>query len=207
MGQRRAHPPHVSAALGVEDSFKFVKDAWSWEQVQLLDLEGIRTRVALGWGAAGFLYALGADLEWLEVQLLAKLGGWVPCNDRPPGEKVLRWGLGRLSDMLITWAVLQSSIAGHGTLLPRIAALLGLSNLRPRLGVCPCDRVNLWGHRRGESKGEQRGDVERLTCLPALPSDFFCGLAWLALAYWEALPPSERGFDRAEREFQQRWPL
>ncbi len=35
------------------------------------------------WVAAGFLYQLGVTLEWAEVQLLAKLGGWVPHRDRP----------------------------------------------------------------------------------------------------------------------------
>ena len=60
----------------VEDSFKFSKECLGWEEVQVLDLEGIRTLVALAWVAAGFLYQLGVTLEWEAVQLLAKLGGW-----------------------------------------------------------------------------------------------------------------------------------
>jgi len=54
-----------------------------WEEVQLLDLRGIRTLVALGWVAVGFLYELGVSLEWGEVQLLARLGGWADCKDNP----------------------------------------------------------------------------------------------------------------------------
>ena len=41
---------------GVEDCFKFTKDCLGWEEVQVLDLEGIRMLVALAWVAAGFLY-------------------------------------------------------------------------------------------------------------------------------------------------------
>ncbi len=59
----------------VEDSFKFLKTCLGWEEVQLLDLRGIRTLVALAWVAAGFLFNLGVTFEWAEVQLLAKLGG------------------------------------------------------------------------------------------------------------------------------------
>jgi hypothetical protein len=73
----------------VEDSFRFIKDILGWEEVQLLNLQGIRTLLALGWVAAGFLYELGVTLEWEEVQLLARLGGWVPCSDRNPGKIVL----------------------------------------------------------------------------------------------------------------------
>jgi hypothetical protein len=68
----------------VEDSFKFTKDCLGWEDIQLLDLTGIRTLVALAWVAAGFLYELGVTLEWPEVRLLAKLGGWQERKDRPP---------------------------------------------------------------------------------------------------------------------------
>jgi hypothetical protein len=45
----------------VEDSFKFSKECLGWEEVQVLDLEGIRTLVALAWVAAGFLYQLGVS--------------------------------------------------------------------------------------------------------------------------------------------------
>jgi hypothetical protein len=46
---------------GVEDCFTFTKDCLGWEEVQLLDLEGIGTLVALAWVAAGFMYALGVS--------------------------------------------------------------------------------------------------------------------------------------------------
>jgi hypothetical protein len=108
----------------VEDSFKFVKDVLGWEEVQLLDLKGIRTLVALGWVAAGFLYDLGVTLEWEEVQLLARLGGWTSRKDRKPGKLVLTRGLQRLMDMLATRTFLNRYLADHGGLPPQIAALL-----------------------------------------------------------------------------------
>jgi hypothetical protein len=108
----------------VEDSFKFTKDCLGWEDVQVLDLTAIRTLVALAWVAAGFLYELGVTLEWPEVCMLAKLGGWQERHDRPPGKIVLTRGLQRLFDMLTTEALLASHIKQHGALPPRIAALL-----------------------------------------------------------------------------------
>ncbi|MDZ7272130.1 MAG: transposase, partial [candidate division KSB1 bacterium] len=109
----------------VEDSFKFTKDCLGWEEVQLLDLNGIRTLVALAWVAAGFLYEMGITLEWPEVQLLARLGGWVARQDRKPGKIIITRGLRRLMDMLTTEAFLDHYVAEYGTLPPRIAALLG----------------------------------------------------------------------------------
>jgi len=91
---------------GVEDCFKFTKDCLGWEEVQLLDLAGIRTLVALAWVAAGFLYHLGVTLQWESVYLLARLGGWEPRPNRPPGKLTLSRGLRRLLDMLTTNAVL-----------------------------------------------------------------------------------------------------
>jgi hypothetical protein len=108
----------------VEDSFKFTKDCLGWEEVQLLDLTAIRTLVALAWVAAGFLYELGVTLEWPEVRMLAKLGGWEERKDRPPGKIVLTRGLQRMLDMLTTEALLAVHIKQHGRLPPRIAALL-----------------------------------------------------------------------------------
>jgi hypothetical protein len=72
------------------------------EEVQLLDLRGIRTLVALAWVAAGFLFDQGVTFEWAEVQLLAKLGGWEPHKDRTPGKIMLLRGLSRLLEMLAT---------------------------------------------------------------------------------------------------------
>jgi len=108
----------------VEDSFKFVKDSLGWEEVQLLDLRGIRTLVALGWVAAAFLYDLGVTLEWQEVHLLARLGGWSARPDRPPGKIVLTRGLHRLADMLTTQVFLKRYVADHGSLPPGITTLL-----------------------------------------------------------------------------------
>jgi hypothetical protein len=111
----------------VEDSFKFTKDCLDWEEVQLLDLNGIRTLVALSWVAAGFLYELGVNLEWPEVTLLARLGGWEQRPDRPPGKIVLTRGLRRLCDMYATEKFLEDYVKEHGALPPRIAALIGRS--------------------------------------------------------------------------------
>jgi len=113
----------------VEDSFKFTKQLLGWEEVQLLDLEGIRNLVALGWVAAGFLYELGVTLAWEEVQLLARLGGWAERPDRPPGKLTLTRGLRRLLDMLATQAALDRYRADPGSLPPRVEALL--SHLPP----------------------------------------------------------------------------
>jgi hypothetical protein len=108
----------------VEDSFRFIKDTLGWEDVQLLDLKGIRTLLALGWVAAGFLYELGITLAWEEVQLLARLGGWVPRKDSKPGKIVITRGLRRILDMLVTQAFLDRYRAEHGALPPHIASLL-----------------------------------------------------------------------------------
>ena len=108
----------------MEDAFKFTKDCLGWEDVQLLDLTGIRTLVALSWVAAGFLYELGVTLEWPEVQLMARLGGWEYHKGRKPGKIILTRGLHRIMDMLTTEAFLKAYIQEHGELPPRIAALL-----------------------------------------------------------------------------------
>jgi Transposase DDE domain len=109
---------------GVEDSFKFLKTCLGWEEVQVLDWQALRTLVALGWVAAGFLYGLGVSWEWAEVQLLAKLGGWEPHKDRQPGKITLQRGLSRLLDMLVTQAVLSRYETTHHGLPPQIAAFL-----------------------------------------------------------------------------------
>ena len=108
----------------MEDSFRFIKDTLGWEEVQLLDLQGIRTMLAMGWAAAGFLYELGVTMEWEDVQLLARLGGWIPRKDSKPGKIVLARGLRRLFDMLVTQAVLDRYRSEHGDLPPQVAALL-----------------------------------------------------------------------------------
>jgi len=108
----------------VEDAFKFLKTCLGWEEVQLLDLRGIRTLVALAWVAAGFLFELGVTFDWAEVQLLAKLGGFEPHKDRKPGKRTLQRGLARLLEMLTTQAVLSGYAAHHQGLPPRIAAFL-----------------------------------------------------------------------------------
>ena len=47
----------------MEDAFKIGKQCLGWEDVQVLAYEAVRTLVALGWVAAGFLYELGVTLE------------------------------------------------------------------------------------------------------------------------------------------------
>jgi IS4 transposase len=109
----------------VEDSFKFTKEILGWEEVQLLDLEGIRTLLALAWAAAGFLYEPGVTLEWEDVRLLARLDGWAERKDNPPGKIVLTRGLRRIMDMLQTRAFLDRYREEHGALPPRIAGWIG----------------------------------------------------------------------------------
>jgi hypothetical protein len=108
----------------VEDSFKFIKECLGWEEVQLMELEAVRMMVALGWVAAGFLYDLGVTLEWAEVWVLARLGGWVPHKGRKPGKQTLTRGLRRLMEMLTTEALLMAYLQEHGAFPPKIAAFL-----------------------------------------------------------------------------------
>ncbi len=109
----------------VADAFKVGKQCLGWEDVQLLTFDAVRLLVALGWVAAGFLYELGVTLEWAEVRLLARLGGGEARRARPPGKIVLTRGLRRLLDLFATEALLADEIRQHGSLPPRIAALLG----------------------------------------------------------------------------------
>ncbi len=101
------------------------KQCLGWEEVQVLAFEAVRFLVALGWVAAGFLYELGVTLEWAEVRLLARLGGWEERADRPPGKLVLTRGPRRLLDHLAMEAILADEERRHGGLPPPIAALLG----------------------------------------------------------------------------------
>ena len=109
----------------IEDAFKVGKHCLGWEDVQVLAFDAVRTLVALGWVAAGFLYELGVTLEWAEVRLLARLGGGEERATRPPGKIVLTRGLRRLLDVFATEAILADEVRQHGGLPPRIAALLG----------------------------------------------------------------------------------
>src|SRR5437867_12871990 len=60
-----------------------------------------------------------------EVRLLARLGGWEPRADRPPGRTILTRGLQRLLHRWATDAILADEVRRHGRLPPRLAALLG----------------------------------------------------------------------------------
>lgn len=109
----------------IEDAFKFTKECLGWEEVQLLNIEGVRTLVAMGWLAAGFLYEMGVTFEAHEIRILAYLGCWERRKDRPPGRIVLMRGLRRLLDAMAVDAVLQNEIRLHGGLPANIAKLLG----------------------------------------------------------------------------------
>ena len=111
----------------IEDAFKIGKQCLGWEEVQVLTLAAVRTLVALGWVAAGFLYELGVTLEWAEVRLLTRLGGGEGRANRPAGKLVLTRGLRRLLDHLATEAILTDEVRQHSGLPPRLAALLGRS--------------------------------------------------------------------------------
>jgi len=109
----------------IEDAFKVAKTCLGWEDVQVLAYEAVRLLVALGWVAAGFLFDLGVTLEWREVRLLRRLGGGEDRPNRPPGKIVLTRGLRRLLDLLALEAILAAEEREHGSLPPRIAAMLG----------------------------------------------------------------------------------
>ena len=108
----------------VEDAFKFIKQSLGWEEAQVLALEAIRFLVALAAVAAAFLFEWGATLEWEEVQLLARLGGWIPRQNAKPGKIILSRGLRRLFDLLATGALLKDYLDHHHALPPSIAAFL-----------------------------------------------------------------------------------
>jgi hypothetical protein len=109
----------------IEDAFKLAKTCLGWEEVQVLGFDAVRLLVALGWVATGFLFELGVGLEWPEVRLLRRLGGGEDRPNRPPGKLVLMRGLRRLLDHLATEAILADEIRQHGSLPPRLNALLG----------------------------------------------------------------------------------
>ncbi|MBF6614291.1 MAG: transposase [Chloroflexi bacterium] len=109
----------------VEEAFQFLKTCVGWGEVQVLDLEAVRTLVALGWVAAGFLYEIDGEWEWVDVELLAKLGGFEPHKGRKPGKKILLWGLQRVLDYMVTEAILRRHKAATGSIPPGVAALLG----------------------------------------------------------------------------------
>jgi hypothetical protein len=109
----------------IEDTCKIGQQCLGWEDVQVRKLAAVRTLVALGWGAVGFLYALGVPRDWPAVRLLTRLGGGELRPNRPPGKLVLPRGLRRLLDHLAPEAMLADEIWQHGSLPPRRAALLG----------------------------------------------------------------------------------
>ena len=104
-----------------EDGYKFVKGCFGWEEVQVMSLDAIRLLVALAWVAAAFLYELGVTWDWAEIQMLARLGGYVPHKGRRPGKITLCRGLQRLYESMATLAFLSEYVAQHGDLPPRIA--------------------------------------------------------------------------------------
>jgi hypothetical protein len=109
----------------IEDACKSGKQCLGWEDVPVRKLDAVRTLVALGWVAAGFLYERGVTLDWPEVRLLTRLGGGEIRAARPPGKLILTRGLRRLLDHRATEAILAAALQQHGQLPPRIAALLG----------------------------------------------------------------------------------
>jgi hypothetical protein len=108
----------------VEDAFKFIKQSLGWEEVQLLSLEGVRSLVALAAVAAGFLFHWGVTLESEAIQLLARLGGWIPRKNARPGKIILTRGLRRLIDSLTAATILKEYKEQHGRLPPQIAEFI-----------------------------------------------------------------------------------
>jgi hypothetical protein len=112
----------------VEDTFKFVKTCFGAGEVQMLHLEAIRRLVAYAWVTAGFVFHFGLTPDDAEVRLLARLGGWEPHTNRPPGKLILTRGLRRLLDRLATDAILQDYLAEFGDLPPFVKRILARSN-------------------------------------------------------------------------------
>lgn len=108
----------------VEDAFKFIKQSLGWEEVQVLSLDAVRSLVALATVAASFLFEWGVTLEWEAIQLLARLGAWVPRKNGKPGKIILTRGLRRLLDLLAARAILKDYQDQHGILPRQIAAFL-----------------------------------------------------------------------------------
>ena len=115
------------ARWAIEDVFKVGKRCLGWEDVQVLAYDAVRLLVALGWVAAGFLYELGVTLEWPEVRLLARLGGWEERANRPPGKIVLMRGCGGCWSCSPRRRSSPTRCGTRAALPPRIAALLGRS--------------------------------------------------------------------------------
>jgi hypothetical protein len=90
----------------IEDVFAWTKQALGWEQVAVLEFSAFRTLVALAFVTASFVFDLGADPTQSEIKLLARLGGYVPHKNRPPGKKCLLLGLQRFVQAHITSALL-----------------------------------------------------------------------------------------------------
>ena len=107
-----------------EDAFKFIKQSLGREEVQHLSLQAVRSLVALAAVAAGFLFEWGVSLEWEAVQLLAKLGGWIPRKNAKPGKIILTRGLRRLLDMFAARSILEDYLSQHGSLPPQVDAFL-----------------------------------------------------------------------------------
>lgn len=91
----------------IEDVFAWTKQALGWEQVRLLEFSAFRTLVALAFVAASFVFDLGADASHPDIKRLARLGGYVPHKNRPPGKKCLLLGLQRFVQPHITAALLE----------------------------------------------------------------------------------------------------
>ncbi len=91
----------------IEDVFAWTKQALGWEQVAVLEFSAFRTLVALAFVAASFVFDLGADPTQPDIKLLARLGGYVPHKNRPPGKKCLLLGLQRFAQAHITAALLK----------------------------------------------------------------------------------------------------
>jgi hypothetical protein len=82
----------------IEEVFLWIQSALGWEQVQVMDVQALRTLVALVWIAASFVFDLGESLDRPQLQLLSHLGDYVPHTNKPPGKNILLLGLRRLAD-------------------------------------------------------------------------------------------------------------
>lgn len=109
---------------GIEENFKFLKEIIGYEQIQLLKFEAVKNLMALGCVAAQYLYHKVASMDWPEIKLLAKLGGYVTKKNTKPGIRTITWGLQKIIDKLLADIVLEQYIKENGALPKKIQDML-----------------------------------------------------------------------------------
>ncbi len=113
-----------------EDACTSATDVLGWQDVRLMDLAGVQTLSAPGWGAAAFPDEPGVGLDEPAGRLPVRLAGGELRAHRPPGEALLPRGRRRLLAFFVTDAFLRRERA-HGPRPPQSAAFLRDSGQPP----------------------------------------------------------------------------